>query len=100
MADKLNFPRSSKFRMMRVFLGFRFDNALTSFKERMFRKGGANLVTAFGASLYSNAGAIYKLPDHVHVERSSERQEFSCYLKSDHTPAHSFTLLWGLCEIS
>ena len=49
--------------MMRAFLEFRFDNALTLFKERIFRKGGSNLITAFGASLYSNAGTSYKLPD-------------------------------------
>ena len=72
MADKLNFPKSSRFKMMRAFLEFRFDNALTLFKERIFRKGGSNLITAFGASLYSNAGTSYKLPDHVHAERSSE----------------------------
>ncbi len=72
MADKLNFPKSSKFKMMRAFLEFRFDNALTLFKERIFRKGGSNLITAFGASLFSNAGTSYKLPDHVHAERSSE----------------------------
>lgn len=72
MADKLNFPRSSRFRMMRAFLEFRFDNALKSIKERVFRKGGSNLITAFGASLYSNTGTSYKLPDHVHAERSSK----------------------------
>ena len=72
MADKLNFPRSSRFRMMRAFLEFRFDNALKSLKERVFRKGGSNLITAFGASLYSNTGTSYKLPDHVHAERSSK----------------------------
>ena len=72
LADKLNFPRSSRFRMIRAYLEFRFDNALKSFRERMFRKGGSNLITAFGASLYSNTGTSYKLPDHVHAERSSE----------------------------
>lgn len=72
MADKLNFPRSPRLKMMRTFLEFRFDNALTSFRERMLRRGGSNLVTAFGASLYSITGASYKLPDHVHAKRSSE----------------------------
>lgn len=37
--------------MMRAFLDIRFDNALTSFKERLFLKSGSNLITAFGASL-------------------------------------------------
>ena len=72
MADKLNFPRRSRLKMMRAFLEFRFDNELTSLKERMLRRGGSNLVTAFGTSLYSVTGTSYKLPDHVHAKRSSE----------------------------
>ncbi|MCY4584785.1 MAG: oxygenase MpaB family protein [Bryobacterales bacterium] len=72
LADKLQFPKNSKFTMTHALLKFRLKNTLTQLMEKITRQGGSNLVTAFGASLYESAGLSYDLPDHAHSDESSK----------------------------
>ena len=72
LADKLNFPKHRRFKMIFALLQFRTKNKFALFLDKICGRGGSNLITAFGASLYSNAGLSYDLPDHAHSERSSK----------------------------
>ena len=71
LADKMKFPRSGMIRMRMAMLQFRLNNVFTRFSERMTGRGGNDLVTAFGASLYDNTGLRYDMPDHHRAEDSS-----------------------------
>ena len=72
LADNLKFPKNRKVAMVLALFKFRFQNTFKSFAEKITRRGGSNMVTAFGASLYENAGLSYDMPDHVHSDRSSK----------------------------
>ncbi len=67
LADKLKFPKSGMLKMRIALLQFRLNNAL----EKYLGKGDNTMVTAFGASLYDNAGLRFDMPDHEHAEKSS-----------------------------
>ena len=72
LADGLKLPKSGLIRMRLSLLQFRLNNALGRFRQRETYGKGNSLLTAFGASLYDNAGLRYDLPDHAHAEKSSD----------------------------
>ncbi len=67
LADKLKFPKNGMVRMRLALYQFRLNNLL----EHFLGKSNSKMVTAFGASLYDNAGLRYDMPDHEHAEKSS-----------------------------
>ena len=71
LADQLHFPKHGTLKMRDALFKFRLNNTLVHLFDRLKGGGGTNMVTAFGASLYDNAGLRYDLPDHVHAEDSS-----------------------------
>ena len=71
MADKLRLPKSGPLKKHGALLRFRLNNSLGRFLERVTGRGGSSLTTAFGASLYENAGLRYDMPDHARAEESS-----------------------------
>lgn len=71
LADKLKLPKYGGARVRAALLRFRLGNSLGRLLERATGKGGSDMVTAFGASLYDNAGLRYDMPDHVRAEESS-----------------------------
>ena len=71
LADQLNLPKSGMLAGRHALFSYRMSNALGNLMDRVARKGGRGLVTAFGASLYENAGLRYDVPDHAQSERSS-----------------------------
>ena len=72
LADKLKLPKHGGTRVRSVLLRFRLGTSFGRLLERAAGRGGSGLVTAFGASLYDNAGLRYDLPDHVRAEESSD----------------------------
>jgi len=71
LADQLKLPRHGGVKVRAALLQFRLGNFLERFLERAGGRGGSSLVTAFGASLYDNAGLRYDMPDHARAEESS-----------------------------
>lgn len=71
LADKLRMPKYGGAGVRAALLRFRLSNSFGRFLERAAGRGGSALVTAFGASLYDNAGLRYDMPDHVRAEESS-----------------------------
>ena len=72
LADKLKLPKSNLLKMRVALFQFRGNKVIGRLLERVTGTGGSSLVTAFGASLYDNAGLRYDMPDHVHAEQSSD----------------------------
>ena len=71
LADQLKLPKSGMVMTRLALLQFRLNNALGRFVERVTRRAGSNVVMAFGASLYDNAGLNYDMPDRARAEESS-----------------------------
>ena len=71
LADQLRFPKSTRFAVL--FL-YRMNNRFQRLVAKL--RGKEPKLDAFGslleASAYDSAGLSYKLPDHVHAERSSQ----------------------------
>ena len=71
LADQLKIPKSGMLKMRLALFQFRLNDAVERLAERVTGRGGSGVVTAFGASLYDNAGLSYDMPDHAHAEESS-----------------------------
>ena len=71
LADQLKLPKSGMVKTRLALLQFRLNNALGCFVEKVTRRAGSNVVMAFGASLYDNAGLNYDMPDRARAEESS-----------------------------
>ncbi len=70
LADELNFPRNS--RLSFPLQLFRIDQRIQKLKAGFRKSAAHNFSTLLGASAYDDAGMDYRLPDHVHDERSSK----------------------------
>ena len=70
-ADALNLPTDGMLKMRLVLFEFRLKTLIGHFIEKYTRKGGSNIVTAFGASMYDDMGISYVMPDHARSEESS-----------------------------
>ncbi len=72
LADELRYPKGSNFG---VLWKFRMLNRLESIWSKLNPKRSrevSNLINMLQVSVFDEAGISYRLPDHVHAERSSE----------------------------
>ena len=67
LADQLNFPAS---KLPFPLFWYRVDQRIKRLRGRLLREGPKDFSTLLEASAYDEAGISYRLPDHVHDERS------------------------------
>ena len=67
LADRLSFPPS---RLPFTLFLFRLDQRLQKLRARFLKEGSKNFSVLLETSAYEDAGISYRLPDHVHDERS------------------------------
>ncbi|MCY4550205.1 MAG: hypothetical protein OXC28_17700, partial [Defluviicoccus sp.] len=70
LSDQLKFPRERG--VIFPLLAYRIDQRIRGLRARFGREGPQNFSTLLDASAYDDAGLSYRLPDHVHDERSSK----------------------------
>ena len=70
LSDQLRFPRERG--VILPLLAYRIDRRIRGLRARFGREGPQNFSTLLEASAYDDAGLSYRLPDHVHDERSSK----------------------------
>ncbi len=69
LADQLRFPPN---RMPFTLVLFRLDQRIKRLRARLQKEGPKSFSALLEASAYDDAGLTYRLPDHVHAERSGE----------------------------
>ena len=67
LANQLKFPPS---KLPFPIFWYRLDRRLQRLRARLQREDAGNFFTLLETSAYSDAGLTYRLPDHVHAERS------------------------------
>ncbi len=70
LSDRLRFPRERG--AIFPLLAYRIDRRIRGLRARFGREGPQNFSTLLEASAYDDAGLSYRLPDHVHDERSGK----------------------------
>ena len=69
LADQLRFPPN---RMPFTLLFFRLNQRIQRLRARLQKEGPKSFSALLEASAYDDAGLMYRLPNHVHAERSGE----------------------------
>ena len=67
LADQLKFPAS---KLPFPLFWYRVDQRIKRLRARLLKEGPKDFSTLLEASAYDEAGISYRLPDHVHDERS------------------------------
>ncbi|MCY4591764.1 MAG: oxygenase MpaB family protein [Alphaproteobacteria bacterium] len=70
LSNQLNFPKDKG--VLFPLLAYRIDQRIRALKALIGKEGPQNFSTLLEASAYDDAGLSYRLPDHVHDERSGK----------------------------